>query len=179
MKKNNETTSIGDLLNSTIFGEIAKSDKMNVIIKQSTLFSFWEDIVGAKFAKFTKPVSIKGRKIYVSAKSPALIQELTLFKQKLIKKINSYALPLGIEIKDFVFDYKNYNNENETQDNFIEDKSIQISQEQINEVEIDSLTEAKIIENVSKIKFLNDEQKNVFSKKLINTYKVKHLQNKK
>ena len=49
MKKNNETTSIGDLLNSTVFGEIAKSDKMNLIIKQSTLFSFWEDIVGIKF----------------------------------------------------------------------------------------------------------------------------------
>ena len=108
MKKNNKTVSISDLINSTVFGDIVKEDKMSFVIKQTTVFSFWEDIVGKKFVKYTKPYVIKSSKIFVSVKSPVIIQELNLYKTKLLKKINSYSIPLGIEIKDIVFDYKNF-----------------------------------------------------------------------
>ena len=58
MKQNNETKSISELLNDSIFNQTSQN-KLNSVIKQSTIFSFWDNIVGAKFSKFTKPYSIK------------------------------------------------------------------------------------------------------------------------
>ena len=64
MKKHNPTTHIGELISKTAFGEMAKGNKMGAVIKHSTIFSFWNNIVGAKFAKFTKPYSIKYNKLF-------------------------------------------------------------------------------------------------------------------
>ena len=177
MKKNNPTTQIGELLNKTAFGESIKGQKFGQIIKQSTIFSFWNNIVGAKFAKYTKPYAIKFQKLYVSAKSPVLVQELSLYKAKIIKNINSYSMPLGIEIKDIIFSYKNYAASiPETLSDYKEDKPVEITQNQLNELELDENIKEKLKTNIDKIKFLNDEQKDNFSKKIIDTYKAKLIQ---
>ena len=64
MKKNNPTSQIGELLNKTTFGEMIKENKVGQIMKHSTIFSFWNNVVGAKFSKFTKPYAIKFNKLY-------------------------------------------------------------------------------------------------------------------
>ena len=154
-----------------------KGNKMGAIIKHSTIFSFWDSIVGAKFAKFTKPYSIKYNKIYVSAKSPVIVQELGLYKTKILRNINSYSMPLGLEIKDIIFSYKNYAADvPETLSNQVEDKPVQLSKQEIQSVQISSDVEDKIKSNVEKIKFLNDEQKEKFASKIVSTYKAKNLQ---
>ena len=177
MKKNNPTTHIGELLNKTAFGESIKGQKFGQIIKQSTIFSFWNNIVGAKFAKYTKPYAIKFQKLYVSAKSPVLVQELSLYKAKIIKNINSYSMPLGIEKKNIIFSYKNYAASiPETLSDYKEDKPVEITQNQLNQLELDEKIKEKLKTNIDKIKFLNDEQKDNFSKKIIDTYKAKLIQ---
>lgn len=177
MRKNNPTAHIGELINKTAFGETIKGQKFGQIIKHSTIFSFWNNIVGAKFAKFTKPYAIKFQKLYVSAKSPVLVQELSLYKAKILKNINSYSMPLGIEIKDIIFSYKNYAvSIPETMSNFVEDKPIEITNSQLEEVKINEQVEQKLKANIDKINFLNDEQKDNFSKKIIDTYKAKLIQ---
>lgn len=156
-----------------------KGDRMGAVIKHSTIFSFWGNIVGAKFAKFTRPYSIKYNKLYVSAKSPVIIQELGLYKTKIIKNINSYSMPLGIEIKDVIFNYKNYSMttpESLSMQN--EDKPVEISKTQLETVELDNETKQKIASNVDKIKFLNKEQKEKFARKIESTYKAKNFQEK-
>ena len=102
MRQINDTSSIGDLIDTSVFCA-KKNSKINHVVKQSTIFSFWKNVVGQKFVKFTKPYNIKYSKLYVSAKSPVVVQELSLYKAKLIEKINSYSKPLGIEIKDIIF----------------------------------------------------------------------------
>ena len=156
-----------------------KTDKMGAIIKHSTIFSFWNNIVGAKFAKFTKPYSIKYNKLYVTAKSPVIIQELNLYKVKILKNINSYSMPLGIEIKDVIFNYKNYTiTTPKTLTNEVEDKPIEIKKTQLESVELDSKTKEQIKNNVDKLKFLNDKQKENFAHKIESTYKAKNFQEK-
>ena len=180
MKKHNPTTHIGELISKTAFGEMAKGNKMGAVIKHSTIFSFWNNIVGAKFAKFTKPYSIKYNKLYVSAKSPVIVQELNLYKSKIIRNVNSYSQPLGIEITDIIFNYKNYcASTPETLANQIEDKPIEIKKSQLESIELDKKTQEQIKENVDKIKFLNEEQKINFVRKIESTYKVKNLQENK
>ena len=178
MKKHNPTTHIGELLNKTAFGEMMKGNKVGQIIKHSTIFSFWDNIVGARFSKFTKPYSIKYQKLYVSAKSPVVVQELTLYKSKILRNINSYSMPLGLEIKDIVFSYKNFSvTEPETLSQK-EDKPVQISTEKVLTGEINSEVEEKIKSNIDKIKFLNEEQKQNFAQKIVSTYKAKNFQEK-
>lgn len=179
MKKYNPTTHIGELISKTAFGEMAKENKMGAVIKHSTIFSFWNNIVGAKFAKFTKPYAIKYSKLYVSAKSPVIVQELNLYKTKILKNVNSYSMPLGIEITDIIFNYKNYNMTSpETLSNNVEDKPVEITKTQLEEIELDKKTQEQIKENVDRIKFLNKEQKIAFAKKIESTYKAKNLQEK-
>ena len=179
MKKHNPTTHIGELISKTAFGEMAKGNKMGAVIKHSTIFSFWDSIVGAKFAKFIKPYSIKYNKLYASAKSPVIVQELNLYKTKIIKNVNSYSMPLGIEITDIIFNYKNYcTSTPEALTTQVEDKPIRISETQLESIELDKKTQEQIKSNVDKLKFLNDEQKANFARKIESTYKAKNLQEK-
>ena len=177
MKKFNQTSHIGELLNKTAFGEFMKENKMGQIIKHSTIFSFWDSIVGARFSKFTKPYSIKNQKIYVSANSPVVIQELNLYKTKILRNLNSYSMPLGFEIKDIIFNYKNYcATLPETLSKQIEDKPIEITKQQLESVVLDEDVEKQIKGNVDKINFLNSEQKENFVNKIVSSFKAKNLQ---
>jgi len=156
-----------------------KGNKMGAIIKHSTIFSFWNNIVGAKFAKFTKPYAIKYNKLYVTAKSPVIVQELGLYKTKILKNVNSYSMPLGIEIADIIFNYKNYcATTPETLTNEIEDKPVEIKKAQLESVELDGKSKEQIKSNVDRLKFLNNEQKENFVNKIESTYKAKNFQEK-
>lgn len=179
MKKFNQTTHIGELINKTAFGEMMKGNKVGQIIKHSTIFSFWNSIVGAKFANLTKPYSIRYQKLYVSAKSPVVVQELSLYKTKILRNINSYSMPLGIEIKDVIFSYKNFAADIPETLSGVEDKPVEITKDELCEVVLDEEIQDNIRENVAKIKFLNDEQKERFSQKIAMTYKAKNLRDSK
>lgn len=170
-----ETNTIGSLLNSTIFAQAQQEGKMGAVMKHSTIFSFWNNIVGAKFANFTKPYAIKGNKIYVTAKSPVIVQELNLYKTKILKNINSYSLPLGIKIVDIIFSYKNYSVSSPIENNQIEDKPVEISKEALNQVKIDSNLQKEIKKHIEKIDFLNEKQKEKFADKIISTYQAKTI----
>lgn len=187
-KKNNEdnalrinkTATIGELLNISRFSDGINSSKIDLITKHSTIFSFWGDIVGKKFTTFVKPVSIKASKLYVSAKSPVIIQELELYKSKLLKKINSYSRPLGIEIKDIVFNYKNFNEtQNQKDETLVEDKPLMFDEKLINSIVLDDNTIQKIKESVSKISFLDKEKKEKLLNKIIFSKKAELIRARK
>ncbi len=175
MKKINSTLSIGELIASSTFAQ-AKTDEFEAVIRHSTIFSFWKDIVGAKFVKFTKPYSIKGSKIFVSAKSPIVVQELSLLKEKILKKINSYSKPLDIEIKDIIFNYKNFSEKTQQEDEFIEDKPEFLTKEELNKQQINDNTKKEIEAHINKLNFLSEEQKQRFIGKILSTYQAKKIQ---
>ena len=179
--KNNETLSIGSLIDSSIFAKSLKDGKLQDIIKHSTIFSFWGEIVGRKFEKITKPYAIKKSIFYVSVKSPVVAQELSLNKKILIKKINSYSMPLGYEIKDIVFNFKNFEvvtsnafDENKEGD-YSDDNLIWYNCDELDKIELSISTIEKIRASVSKISFLNNEQKEKLILKIIQNHKAEIL----
>lgn len=178
MKRHNKTTSIADLLDSSVFGNVNLKNKMNNVIKHSTIFSFWNNIVGVKFARHTKPYAIKTNKLYVSVKSPAIAQELSLYKLKLLKKINSYSMPLNMEIKDVIFNYKNFSAT--TPETLVqnEDKPIELEKQEIDNIVLDEKTKEEFKNKIEKLKFLNDSQKNNLLSKLLDAKKAQIIQNK-
>ena len=178
--KNNETLSIGSLIDSSIFAKSLKDGRLQDIVKHSTIFSFWGEIVGRKFEKITKPYAIKKSIFYVSVKSPVVSQELSLNKKILIKKINSYSMPLGFEIKDIIFEYKNFeviaskNLDNQSK-NYADESLIWYDYEALDKIEIDPAIMGKIRASVSKISFLNDGQKEKLILKIIQNHKAELL----
>ena len=173
MKNIKQTKTISELLNTFTFGENSKGKSFSETIKHSTIFSFWEDIIGKKLAKFSKPIKIKYSKLYVTAKSPTITQELNLIKNKIITKANTYANALGFEIKDIVFDYKNYKNSEKTFESD-EEKIEFYNNDNIDQINLDDGFKKEIKNNISKINFLSDKQKDLLIKKIFNTQKAKN-----
>ena len=175
MQKNNETLPIGLLIKSSVFAQSLNDTKLQSVIKHSTIFSFWGEIAGKKFEKISIPYLIKGSVFYVSARSPVIIQELSLYKDILIKKINSYSMPLGIEIKKISFSYKNYDEivANNIPQNYPEDETVWYNQNDLDKVELE--LDKKISAAINNIKFLSDEQKKELIYKINSNYKAQYL----
>jgi len=171
----NKTQKLSDILNGTVFSDKLKKTAFSRIAKQSTIFSFWDDIAGKKLSKITKPYQIKYSKLYISAKSPTVNQELSLIKNKLLEKINLYSKPLGIEIKELVLNYKNYDEITKEKNDYIEDKPVEYTLNQIDSVKIDGNFEQLIKTEIDKINFLNQEQKEKLVKKIIQSKKAEIL----
>ena len=97
-------SSLGDIIDQTLLN----NPRYDFAMKCSTLFGFWGQIVGSKFEKFSKPVNLAGGKLSVVCKSPVVVQELTMFKAELLEKTAKFATPLGLQVTDFIFSYKNW-----------------------------------------------------------------------
>lgn len=178
MKRDSKTQTLSELIHSSVFSQRDAKNKINSVIKHSTIFSFWENIVGAKFSKFTKPYSIKYNKLYVSAKSPIIVQELNLYKRNILNKVNSYSRPLGIEITDIIFNYKNYCAQNPIQQKGVEDTPVWFEKKELQQVELDEEKKEAFSKNISKINFLSDEQKERLTEKILENEQAKVLQKK-
>ena len=178
MRKINETKSLSELINAFTFeNSKGKSVSLAHVIKQSTIFSFWNDIVGPKFAKFSRPESIKYNKLYVSAKSPVVVSELNFHKVKILEKLNSYSNALGIKIKDIHFDYKNFSKK---EDVVLADetKPVWYSKGDLSDIQIDEKYKNSIDETVEKINFLSPEQKKKLETTIFELKKAKIKRNK-
>ena len=166
-EKLNKTLSADELLSDYVFGGLKNNPAMRNAIKQSTILSFWNSVVGKKFEKITNPTKIQNSILFVDAKSPVVVQELSLVKKKLIEKMNSYSLPLGISVNDIVLSYKNFKNQSENlRENFIEDKPVQFQKESLENTQLDCDFQEEIKNNINKISFLNNEQKNSLISKI-------------
>jgi hypothetical protein len=144
--------------------------------KMSVIFSFWGEIVGAKFKDISKAYDYKNRKLYITCQSAFICQELTFNKTIILKKAQSLAKSLDLEIDEIIFNYKNWTT---FQPNELENGSVahlhEYTQEELDEVEIDESQLSRIKQNVQDMSFLNESQKEKYYKKVLNTLKAQKL----
>lgn len=94
--------SLGSVMNSVL-----QAPNLRQGLKKSTVFKFWGKVVGKKFEKYSKIESLNRDNVLVVACANASVSsELTMFKNDILKKFNSYANPLGIEAVDINFSHK-------------------------------------------------------------------------
>ncbi len=158
--------------------DLSANPKYKFALKCSTLFSFWEEIVGFKFAKFTRPTAIKFEKLYVECKNSAITQELSMFSKKIIDKLMVYAAPLGIKVSDIVFSYKNWKTEKAFFDENEDTNFVEYTEEEVLSQEISKEDENLIFENVEKMEFLSPELKEKYYMDIIKSLKAEVLRNK-
>ncbi len=86
---------------SRILKKVLKNKGWDTKVREHRVFDLWESEVGGPIAKNTRPKSISRGVLFVIAKSSVWVQELTLKKPDIIKRLN---IRLGGElIKDIKF----------------------------------------------------------------------------
>jgi len=71
-----------------VIQEYLEALKMKQKIKEVSLLSSWEEVVGKTISRSTGDIYIKDKKLYVILKSSVIRNELLLIKDQLIKKLN-------------------------------------------------------------------------------------------
>jgi len=166
-------TSIGEVLESSLPGNA----RFKYAIKMSTLFGFWDKIVGRKFEKTSRPLTIKFSKLQVSCQNSYVVQELNMFKSDLIKKIAAYAEPLGLKVEDIIFSTKEWR-EPASLDETKEPAEQIFSKEELAAFSLSEDETKAIKENIEKLSFLTDSQKQKYYSDIADSLKAKKLRGK-
>lgn len=145
-------------------------------MKKATLFKFWAKTAGKKFENVSEIVSLNMRNgkavLTVACAGAAVTSELSMYKSQLMKKMNTYANPLGIEIEDINFSHKIWKSE-PSQESFQGNVVLQeenpykedLTGFDPEKIEIDEEEIASIKENILKNKALSQFQQ----KRLLNS----------
>ena len=153
---------IGSVLDSVV-----KNSDLQYGIKKSVLTKFWSKVVGKKFENYSKPASLNRNGILtVACANAAITNELTMFKQDILKKLEPYSKSLDLKIEDIIFSHKIWVEEKTEQtlevsssnESFIKKESEEVL---INydEIELDE-AEIQAIQNcINNNKFASEEQR--------------------
>lgn len=75
---------------SVTLGRILKAHGLEGRLCEYRILGSWEKTVGAAIARHAQPQSVQGKKLTVIVDSPAWMQQLSLLKPELVKKVNEH-----------------------------------------------------------------------------------------
>jgi hypothetical protein len=84
-----------------VIDELLKTYKLEEGITASRIINSWEKVAGPLIYRHTQKIYIRKNKLYLKLESPALKQELSYAKSRIIKKLNKIVNQNLIE--DIVF----------------------------------------------------------------------------
>jgi predicted nucleic acid-binding Zn ribbon protein len=96
MSRNSNEQSLGEVIR-----ELLASYRLEGKVNQARVIMAWEEVTGKMISKHTQDLYIKGSKLFVKLDSPALKNELSYSKGKIIELLNKEAG--GEVISDIVF----------------------------------------------------------------------------
>ena len=145
-------------------------------IKQQEFAKLWSKIVGPKFQNSSKVVYLQSRQgediLTVAVSSPAVAQELSFFKEDIIKKIKIVAKDFNYNIKDILFNPKVWEELKKESKQKVEEENKNFykieknfSEEELNRVELPEEVVESIKESLKEQKFSSEEMK----EKMFNT----------
>ena len=104
-------------------------------------------------------------------------KQIIFIKKKVLDKTNSFSKPLGIEIRDIVLNYKNYEETTNPKEIPPDEEIIYIKDSELEDIKLPKETMESIKSSVDKISFISDNQKENLTRKILNNYKAKILRN--
>ncbi len=85
-----------------ILDSIVQSMGLEKKLEENKALLLWEDVVGRNIAMHTKPIKIKGSRLFVSADSASWRNELAFLRPEIIRKLNAMAGKVVVEEIVFV-----------------------------------------------------------------------------
>lgn len=166
-----------------IMGNILNTPKMQYGLKKTTLFQFWDKVVGKKFFEHTKIKDISNDILTVATDSAAVTAEMSMFKSDILKKFNTYSKPLGIVIRDINFSHKIWKKEivNKLEDEVIDTNPYEpdLSGFDPANIQLEETEVSNIRKSVEKNEFATPEQRErMFNAIILNLKTQKYLETK-
>ena len=84
MKRNHETNSVKEILNSFF-----NQKQISQGVFNSKVGIAWKNTAGKQFSKYTKDVYLRKNTLYIKVSNPMLKEEISYSKNKIIELINS------------------------------------------------------------------------------------------
>ena len=171
--------SLGNVMNTVLNAPALKNS-----MKKATLFKFWAKIAGKKFEKYSRIESLTAHNVLVVACANAAVSsELLMFKSDLLKKLNEYAIPLGLEIEDINFSHKIWKNDilnkEEMPQTEVNPHKPDLSGFNPDNIELDEEEVASIRKSVDNNKFASEEQrKKMFDAIILDLKTQKYIKEK-
>ena len=170
-KKDNYFNNLDSVLN-TVMSNLG----LDKGLKQQEFAKLWSKIVGPKFQNSSKVVYLQSRQggdvLTVAVSSPAVAQELSFFKEDIIKKIKVVAKDFNYKIKDIFFDSKLWEELKKETKQKVEEENKNFykieknfSEEELNRVELPEEVVESIKKSLKEQKFYSEELK----EKMFNT----------
>jgi predicted nucleic acid-binding Zn ribbon protein len=95
-KRDSNDQALGDVIK-----ELLQQYNLEGKLKQARIIEAWPEVTGEMIPRHTRDLYIKGRTLFVKLDSPALKNELSYSKSKIILELNK---KVGAEVvKDLVF----------------------------------------------------------------------------
>ena len=164
-KKNNNFNNLDSVLNTVMVA--LGLDKG---LKQQEFAKLWSKIVGPKFQNSSKVVYLQSRQgediLTVAVSSPAVAQELSFFKEDIIKKIKVVAKDFNYNIKDILFNAKVWEELKNEKKQKVEEENKNFykieknfSEEDLNKIELPESVVESIKDSLKEQKFHSEEIK--------------------
>lgn len=94
---------------ASIIETMLDSKELKKAVTRSTLYKFWDKVVGKKLGSKSKPYSMMGGGVLIIAcANSAVAQELMLQKPQILEKFRPYLKSLHMSVKDMKFDQKKW-----------------------------------------------------------------------
>jgi len=94
----------------SVLGKVAVNLKLDEGLKLQEFAKLWPKIVGPRFKDKSKVISIQSKAgiktLTIAVSSPVMAQELSFFKDDIIKKIKVVAKDFNYNIKDVIFSHR-------------------------------------------------------------------------
>lgn len=180
---NNKKSTEFENLNSILL-KLSKNLGIERGLKEITLVNLWPEIVGPKFSKNSKIISIFKKNnqdiVLIAVSSSVVTQELLFFKQDILNKLYKIGATLCFDIKDIIFNTKLWDIPERNKDSFrenIEKKDFYFTKkptkEELQQIEVSDIIINKIKKSISTQKFSSDELKDRILHTIIRDIKTK------
>ncbi|SHM18644.1 Protein of unknown function [Caldanaerovirga acetigignens] len=110
-----------------ILWNVLKKGDMGRKLNEALIFAMYEDIVGEKISRVSKPVFFRGDTLFIGVKNSAWAHQLLFLKPEIIEKINSFlTTPLVRDIRFQIVLFSENNLKSDSEKNFTDDVKMDI-----------------------------------------------------
>lgn len=110
-----------------VLWHVLKKNNMERKLKEAMIFVRYDDIVGEKIARVSKPIFFRGDTLFIGVKNSVWAHQLLFFKTEIMEKINSFlATPLVRDIRFQIITLDERKSKSESEKKPTEDVKIEI-----------------------------------------------------
>jgi len=165
---------------SSIIKRVSQNLGVERGLKEITIINMWPELVGPRFKDKSRIFSIQNKGTYdvllVGVNSASLSQELTFFKNDILKKLSKSSKKLGFNIKDIMFSTKIWEEIKPEKQNNIPEKTITLyknpTEEDLVSIEVPESIIEPIKESLNSHNFASPEMKEKMYRVIIKDIKT-------